>query len=86
MVLTPSSQKTFIERIAQFEEGPMQEVELVERDCSYPPLNDDVSDVSLSDFSESNMEYEDYDIHVGHDSPTRKKWVEKTIQASSDLT
>ena len=58
----------------------MQEVELVEEDCSHPPLNDDVSDVSISDFSESDMEYEDDDMPVDHDSPIRPKWVEKTIQ------
>ena len=41
----------------------MQEVELVEGDCSHPPLNDDVSDVSISDFSDSDMEDEDDDMH-----------------------
>ena len=46
-IFDPSSQKTFIERSVQFEEEPMQEVELVEGDCSHPPLNDDVSDVSI---------------------------------------
>ena len=40
-----SSHKTFIERSVQFEEEPMQEVELREGDCSHPPLNDDVSNV-----------------------------------------
>ena len=53
----PSSQKTFIERSVQFEEEPMQEVELVEGDCSHPPLNDDVSDVYIYGFSDSDMEY-----------------------------
>ena len=41
---------TFIERIVQFKEDPMQEIELVEGDCSDPPLNGDASDDSLSDF------------------------------------
>ena len=45
----PSSQKTFIERSVQFEEEPMQEIELVKGDCSHPPLNDDVSDDYLYD-------------------------------------
>ena len=63
----------------------MQEVELVKGDCSHPPLNDDVSDDSLFDFSDSNMEYEYDDIHEDHDSPIRTKWVEKTIQAAGDL-
>ena len=81
----PSSQKTFIERSVQFKEEPMQEIELVKGDCSHPPLNDDVSDDSLSNFSDSDMEYEYYDIHTDHDSPIRPKWVEKTIQAFGDL-
>ena len=34
----------------------MQEIELVKGDCSHPPLNDDVSDDSLSDFYDSNIE------------------------------
>ena len=63
----------------------MQEIELVKGDCSHPPLNDDVSDDSLSNFSDSDMEYEYYDIHTDHDSPIRPKWVEKTIQAAGDL-
>ena len=78
----PSSQKIFIERSVQFEEEPMQEIELVKGDCSHPPLNDDVSDYSPSDFSDSN-EY--YDVHTNHDSPIRPKWAEKTIQATSHL-
>ena len=44
----PSSQKTFIEISVQFEEDPMQEIELVKGDFSHPPLNDDVSDDYLS--------------------------------------
>ena len=63
----------------------MQEVKLVEGDCSHPPLNDDVSDVSLYDFSDYDMEYYDNDMHAYHDSPTRKKWSEKTIQVPGDL-
>ena len=57
----------------------MQEVELVEGDCSHPPLNYDVSDVSLSIFYDYYMEYEHDDMHVYHDSHTRPKWNEKTI-------
>ena len=63
----------------------MQDVELVEGDCSHPPLDDDVSDVSISYFYYSNMEYEDDDMHAYHDSPTSPKWVEKTIQVAGDL-
>ena len=46
----PSSHKTFIERIVQFEEELMQETELVKGECSHPPLNDDVSDEYFYDF------------------------------------
>ena len=46
----PSSHKTFIERIVQFEEELMQETELVKGECSHPPLNDDVSDDYFYDF------------------------------------
>ena len=52
----PSSHKTFIERSVQFKEEPMQEVELVEGDCSHPPLNDDVSDLYLYYFYDSDKE------------------------------
>ena len=84
-IFYPSSQKAFIERSVQFEEEPMQEVRLVEGDHSHPPLNDDVSDVSISNFSDSDMEYEDDDMHSDHDSPTRTKWADKTIQVAGDL-
>ena len=40
----PSSHKTFIERSVQFKEDIMQETELAHRECSHPPLHDDVSD------------------------------------------
>ena len=46
----PTYHKTFIERSVQFEEDPMQEIELAQGDCSHPPLHDDVSDYYLSDF------------------------------------
>ena len=48
----PSSQFFFIEISVQFEEEPMQEIQLVKGDFSHPPLNDDVSDDFLFDFSD----------------------------------
>ena len=42
-LFNPSSQKSFIERSVQFEEEPMQEIELAQGECSNPPLHDDVS-------------------------------------------
>ena len=53
----PSSQKTFIERSVQFQEEPMQEIELVKGDCSHLPLNDDVSDDAFYEFYKYDMEY-----------------------------
>ena len=83
LYLIPHLRKTFIDRSVHLEEEPMQEVELVEGGCSHPPHNDDVSDVSLYDFSNSDMEYEDADKNAYHESPTFQKWDEKTIQAAA---
>ena len=55
----------------------MQEIELVKGDFSHPPLNDDISNVSLYNFSDYNTEYEYYYTHPYHDSPIRLKWDEK---------
>ena len=49
-IFDPSSDKIFIERSVQFEEEPMQEIKLAQGDCSHPPLHDDVSDDSSSNF------------------------------------
>ena len=81
----PSHQKSFIERSVQFKQELMKEVELVEGDCSHPPLNNDVSDVSISNFYNYDMEYEDDEINADHNSPIRPKWDEKTMQATGDL-
>ena len=75
----PSSLKTFIERSVQFEEEPMQEIELDKGDSSHPPLNDDVSNDSFSDFYDCDMGDENDYIHADHASHIRPKWVEKTI-------
>ena len=63
----------------------MQEIKLVKGECSHPPLNDDASDDSFSDFYDSDIEDEYYEMNSYHDSPIRTKWVEKTIQAAGDL-
>ena len=49
-ILNPSSQKSFIERSVQFEEEPMQQIEIAQGECSNIPLHDDVSDDSYSNF------------------------------------
>ena len=69
----PSSHKNFINTSVQLEEEPMEEVELEEGECSHLPLNDDVCDVSIYYFSDSNMEDEDNEIHAYHDSLARTK-------------
>ena len=85
MFFDHSSQKTFIERSVQFEEDPMQEIELAQGECSNPPLHDDVSDDTSSNFYYFDI-YEDYnDMHLDHESPIHPKWDEKTIQFVSDL-
>ena len=81
----PSPQKKFIKRSVQFEEEPMQEIELAQGECSNPPLHDDVSNDSSYDFSDSDIDYDDDDMHSYHESPIRPKWAGKTIQAADDL-
>ena len=80
----PSTHKTFIEISVQFEEEIIPDFELALGECSSPQHQDDVSDDSLSDI------YDIYDYEMAeddvseHDSPSRPKWVEKTIQALGD--
>ena len=52
----PSYQNTFIDRSVQFQEDPMQEADPEEGECSHIPRNGDVSDVSISEFSDYDME------------------------------
>ena len=84
-LLYPSSQKTFIEMSVQFEEELMQETGLSHGECSHPPLRDDVSDESFSNFFDYDIFNDDDDMHSYHDSPIHSKWDEKTIQAAGDL-
>ena len=63
----------------------MQETKLPQGECSLPPLHDDVSDDSFSDFSDSDVDDDDDDIYSDHDSPISPNWVEKTIQSFGDL-
>ena len=83
--LIPNLRKMFIERSVQFEEEPMQEIELVKKECSHPPLHDDVSDDYLYNFYDSDIEDYFYYIHSYHYSPISPKWADKTIQADGDL-
>ena len=69
-LLDPSSQKKFIKSSVHFKEEPMQEIELAQRECSNPPLHDDVSDDTSSDFSDSDIDIYDYDMNRNHDMKT----------------
>ena len=63
----------------------MQEIELTQGDCSHPPLHDDVRDDYSSNFYDSNVDDDDYDMNSDLKSPIRPNWVDKTIQAAVDL-
>ena len=65
----------------QFEEV-IPYFELASGECSSPQHQDDVSDDSLSDISDFEMD--EYDVSK-HDSPSRPKWAEKTIEATGGL-
>ena len=63
----------------------MEETEFAQGECSHPPLQDDVSNETLSDFSDYYIsEYYD-DMNSYHVSPICPKWAEKTIEAARDL-
>ena len=47
----------------------MQEIELAEGECSNPPLHDDVSDDSSSDFTDSDIDDDDYYMNSYNESP-----------------
>ena len=63
----------------------MQEVELVHAECAHPPLHDDVSDESLSEFYDSNISEDDDEIQSYHDSPSQPKWAEKSLEAARNI-
>ena len=66
----------------QFEEEIIPYFELAPGECSSPKHQDDVSDYSIYNISNSEMvEY----YFSEHDSPSRPKWAEKTIEAAQDL-
>ena len=80
-----STHKTFIERSVQFEEEIIPYFELAPGECSSPQHHDYVSNDSRSDFFDiSDNHMDEYDIYV-HESPSRPKWAEKTIQVVGDL-
>ena len=76
-IFDPSSQKKFIKRSVQFEEEPMQKIELDQGECLNPPLHDDVSNDYSSNFSDSDMDDDYYDIHSYHDSPLHQSGMRK---------
>ena len=78
-----STHKAFIEISVRFEEEIIPYFELAPGECSSPQHQDDVSDDSLSDIYDSEMD--EYDVSE-YESPSRTKWAEKTIEAIGDLT
>ena len=50
--------KHSLREVYNSKKSPCKRLRVVEGDCSHPPLNDDISDVSVSDFSNYDMEYE----------------------------
>ena len=82
-IFDPSTHKTFIEISVQFEEEIIPYFELIAPGkCSSPQHQDDVSVYSLSDISDSEMAEDDVSEH---DTPSRPKWAEKTLEAARDL-
>ena len=72
---------TFIERSVQFEEEIIPDFELAPGEFSSPQHHDD----SNSDFFDNyDNEMDGYEIYL-HDSPSRPKCTEKTIQDIGDL-
>ena len=81
-IFDTSTHKNFIEISVQFEEDIIPYFELARGECSSPRHQDDVSDDSISDISDSEM---DEDGVFENESPSRPKWVEKTIEPVGDL-
>ena len=80
-----STHKTFIQRSVQFEEDIIPDLELAPGERSSPQHHDDVSNYSSSDFSDNyDNDMAEDEISV-HESPSRPKQADKTIQASGDL-
>ena len=73
--------KSFIERIFQFEEEPLATVEV--RESSSPPQPLIVSE-ETNEFDDSDMSDND-DLITDPNSPTRPKWPAKTIHAAREL-
>ena len=78
----PSKQNTFIEITVQFKEEIIPYFELALGECSSPQHQDDVSDDSISDISDSDMD--EYHFSKNY-SPSSPKWENKSIEAVGDL-
>ena len=66
----------------QFGEEVIPDFELAPRECSSLSPQDDVSDEYFSDIFHSDMDEDDVSEH---ESPTRPKWEEKTIEVPGVL-
>ena len=68
-----STNKYFIERSVQFQEEPLVAVEVGESSSPPTPL---IVSGETNEFSDSDM-YDNYDLIVDPNSPTRPKWEAK---------
>ena len=76
-----STNKSFIERSVQFQEQPLAAVEVGESSSSPEPLN--VSE-ETNEFYNSDI-FNNEDLISDPNSPTRPKWISKTIHVAREL-
>ena len=81
-MINMSTQKSFIERIVQFEEEPMVATEIGDQSSSPPPplvVSEGTNEIYDSDMSNND------DLISNPNIPTRTKWEASTIQAAGEL-
>ena len=75
------NKKYFIERRVQLQEDPLVAVEVGESSSPLDPL---IVSGETNEFDDSDM-YDNDDLIVYLDIPTRPKWAENTIHAAGEL-
>ena len=76
-----STKKAFVQRSVQFQEEPLVAVEVGESSSPLDPL---IVSGETNEFVDSDM-YNNDDLIADPDSPTRPKWVAKTIHVAVEL-
>ena len=69
-----------IETSVQFEEEPLQTIQMEEGESSRPPL-DNVREAS-SEFFDSNFDDEDQHVIADPNPPTRPKWAKEILEVT----